>query len=98
MVQYYAILDEYDYVTRIEGYTGPCAGDNLISIDGNYQYLIGMFYNRETGEFEDRDRPFSQIAEHSTDEINVGTSNDCLTDVLTLLTDRITALENSTNA
>lgn len=50
---YYAYLDEKDFVIDIYDMPAPISGSQWVSIPSHDETLIGKFYNRTTGEFED---------------------------------------------
>lgn len=82
---FYAVLDEKDICINVlemetELPSDPC----YIRIDSLNQSLIGQWYNRETQTFQ-VEIPFHVVAVHSTNEINVGTSDVSLTTKLTQL-------------
>lgn len=82
---FYAVLDEKDICINVlemetELPSDPC----YIRIDSLNQSLIGQWYNRETQTFQ-VEIPFRVVAAHSTNEINVGTSDVSLTTKLTQL-------------
>lgn len=82
---FYAVLDEKDICINVlemetELPDDPC----YIRIDSLDQSLIGQWYNRETQTFQ-VEIPFHVVAVHSTNEINVGTSDVSLTAKLTQL-------------
>lgn len=82
---FYAVLDENDICINVvemetELPSDPC----YIRIDSLDQSLIGQWYNRETQTFQ-VEIPFHVVAAHSTNEINVGTSDVSLTTKLTQL-------------
>lgn len=79
-VYYYAILNENDICTDVVELPSTIEMDTYIQINSLDTSLIGKRYNRETLQWEEVS--FAETAAHSTDEINVGTSNDCLTTVL----------------
>lgn len=77
---YYAQLNENDIVTDIVESETEIVDDYFIAIDSEDQSLIGKRYDRDTQTFVEVQ--FADLAAHSTDEINVGTSNTCLTNAL----------------
>lgn len=82
---FYAVLDEKDICINVlemetELPSDPC----YIRIDSLDQSLIGQWYNRQTQTFQ-VEIPFHVVAAHSTNEINVGTSDVSLTTKLTQL-------------
>lgn len=82
---FYAVLDEKDICINVvemetELPSDPC----YIRIDSLDQSLIGQWYDRETQTFQ-VEIPFHVVAVHSTNEINVGTSDVSLTTKLTQL-------------
>lgn len=74
---YYAFLNENDVVQLVEDWGEELNSSNAIRIDTLDQTLIGKVYDRTTGTF--RSATFKDTAEHSTDVINVGTTDECLT-------------------
>lgn len=94
VVYYYAVLDSDGIVINLIERDAEQTGDSYVAITKEQyeaQTILGYWYDRETQTFLP-EVPFAVIAEHSTDEINVGTSNVCLTDKLTELE---TAIENA---
>lgn len=77
---YYAILNENDIVVEISDEGQEIIDDYYIRIDELDQTLIGKRYDRETETFVEVQ--FKDIAAHSTDDINVGTTNTVLTEAL----------------
>lgn len=77
---YYAFLNDRDVVVLVEDWGEELNSDNAVRIDTLDQSIIGMVYDRTTQTF--RNATFKDMAEHSTDVINVGTTNECLTDRL----------------
>ncbi len=85
VVQYfYAILDEKDICLNVVELEAESTDPFYIAIDSLDQSLIGQWYNRETQTFQ-VEIPFHVRAAHSTNEINVGTSDVSLTTKLTQL-------------
>lgn len=77
---YYAFLNDRDVVQLVEDWGEELNSYNAIRIDTLDQSLVGMVYDRATQQF--RNPTFKDMAEHSTDVINVGTTDECLTDRL----------------
>lgn len=77
---YYAELNDNDICVGVFESTTVQTGDNLIQIDSLNENLIGLHYNRTTGSWETPE--FSDLAAHSTDEINYRETNQKLSDVL----------------
>lgn len=91
---YYAIVDENDICINLVHPDAEIIHDSHIAISAeqyNNQTLIGWWYDREAEQWYE-EAPFAAMAAHSTDEINVGTSNVCLT---TKLTEMENAIENA---
>lgn len=78
---YYAIIDSRGVCTDVVELEEESTDPSYIAIDSLDTTYVGKWYNSETQTWYD-EAPFSVTAAHSTDEINVGTSNDCLTTVL----------------
>lgn len=76
---YYAELDSNDICVGVFESLTVQTGDNLIQIDSLNENLIGLHYNRTTGGWETPE--FSDLAAHSTDEINYRETNQKLSDV-----------------
>lgn len=74
---YYAVLNERDIVTSVVDAGQETIADNYIRIDTLDQSLVGMVYDRTTQQF--RAATFKDMAAHSTDEINVGDTDESLT-------------------
>lgn len=85
---FYAVLDENDICINVVELDAESDDPFYIRIDTLDQSLIGQWYNRETETFT-ADIPFSVTAAHSTDEINVGSSDVSLTTKLNQLTTAI---------
>lgn len=81
---FYAVLDENDICINVVELEAESTDPFYIAIDSLDQSLIGQWYNRETQTFQ-VDIPFHVTAAHSTNEINVGTSDVSLTTKLTQL-------------
>lgn len=81
---FYAVLDENDICINVVELEAESTDPFYIAIDSLDQSLIGQWYNRETQTFQ-VDVPFHVTAAHSTNEINVGTSDVSLTTKLTQL-------------
>jgi hypothetical protein len=81
----YAMLSEKDIVTQVirRETALPEVPDNMIVIASYDESLVGKWYNRASGTFSDV--PIHVLAEHSTDQINVGTQDLWLTDKLLAL-------------
>ena len=77
---YYAELDENDVCTGVFESLEPIEDYMYIEIDSLNDNLIGLWYDRSTGEFETAS--FSVTAAHSTDEINYRSTDQRLSDVL----------------
>lgn len=77
---YYAELNDNDICVGVFESLTVQTGDNLIQIDSLNENLIGLHYNRTTGGWETPE--FSDLAAHSTDEINYRETNQKLSDVL----------------
>lgn len=91
---YYAILDANDIcIAMVNPEVEIIDGSHIAINESQYtnQTLIGWWYDREAEQWYE-EAPFAAMAAHSTDEINVGTSNVCLT---TKLTELETAIENA---
>ena len=91
---YYAIVDENDICINLAHPDSEVIDDTYIAIteeEYTNQTRIGQWYNRETQTWH-AEAPFAATAAHSTDEINVGTSNVSLT---TKLSELETAIENA---
>ena len=72
---YYAFLNERDVVELVQDWGEELISPNAIRISTLDQSLVGKVYDRTTETF--RTATFKDMAEHSTDEINVGTSDEC---------------------
>ena len=81
---FYAVLDEKDICINVVELEEESSDPFYIAIDSLDQSLIGQWYNRETQTFQ-VEIPFHVRAAHSTNEINVGTSDVSLTTKLTQL-------------
>lgn len=88
---YYAVLNENNICTDVVEMEEESMDSSYIAIDSFDLSYVGKWYNRETSTWYD-EAPFSVLAAHSTDEINVGTSDVSLTDKLTQLE---SAIENA---
>lgn len=88
---FYAVLDEKDICINVVELEEESSDPFYIAIDSLDQSLIGQWYNRATQTFQ-VEIPFHVRAAHSTNEINVGTSDVSLTTKLTQLE---TAIENA---
>lgn len=77
---YYAELDENDVCTGVFESLEPIEDYMYIEIDSLNDNLIGLWYDRSTGEFETAS--FSVTAAHSTDEINYRSTDQRLSDLL----------------
>lgn len=75
---FYAVLDDKDICINVVELEAESSDPFYIAIDSLDQSLIGQWYNRETQTFQ-VDIPFHVTAAHSTNEINVGTSDVSLT-------------------
>lgn len=80
MVYYFAFLNGKDVCVDVGEQPVPVTEPYQVPIDSLDYSLIGKWYNRKTGEFEPA--TFKHLSEHSTDEINVGKTDECLTDAL----------------
>lgn len=75
---FYAFLNENGIVQLVEEWGSEITNsDNVVRIDSLDQSLIGKYYDSTTGQFVDP--TFRNLAAHSTDEINVGTTDESLT-------------------
>lgn len=74
---YYAVLNERDIVTNVVDAGQETIAENYIRINALDQSLVGMVYDRTTQQF--RAATFKDIAAHSTDDINVGSTDESLT-------------------
>lgn len=74
---YYAFLNDRDVVEMVQDWGEPLNSPNAVRIETLDQSLVGMVYDRTTQTF--RNATFKDMAVHSTDEINVGTTDECLT-------------------
>ena len=88
---YYAQLNSKDVCVGVFSLPSPNETPDCVEIQSLDESLIGKWYNRKTGEFEVA--TFDKLAEHSTDEINVGETDECLTDALKSIRDRLDAIE-----
>lgn len=91
---YYAILDANDIcIAMVNPDVEIIDGSHIAINESQYtnQTLIGWWYDREAEQWYE-EAPFAAMAAHSTDEINVGTSNMSLT---TKLTEMETAIEKA---
>lgn len=74
---FYAFLNDSDVVEMVQDWGEPLNSPNAVRIDTLDQSLVGMVYDRATQTF--RNATFKDMAVLSTDEINVGTTDECLT-------------------
>ena len=74
---YYAFLNDRDVVEMVQDWGEQLNSPNAIRIQTLDQSLVGMVYDRTTQTF--RNATFKDMALHSTDDINVGTTDECLT-------------------
>ena len=88
---FYAIVDANGVCTEVVELDEESTDPSYIAINSLDTTYVGKWYNSETQTWYD-EAPFSVLAAHSTDEINVGTSNVSLT---TKLTEMETAIENA---
>ena len=88
---FYAIVDADGICTDVVELAEESTDPSYIAIESLDTSYVGKWYNREESTWYD-EVPFSVLAVHSTDDINVGTSNTCLTEKLTQLE---TAIENA---
>lgn len=94
----YAKLDDRDIVIEVFTVenTALAEAPDLIPIASEDTTLINKTYNRETQQFEDT--PISELAIHSTDEINVGAENKWLTEKLSEIDEDIAGKANENHA
>jgi len=91
---FYAVLDGDGIVINLIESETEQTGDSYVAITKEQyeaQAIIGYWYDRENQTFMS-EVPFHVIAAHSTDDINVGTSDVCLSDKLAEME---TAIENA---
>lgn len=74
---YYAFLNDRDVVELVQDWGEELNSYSAIRITTLDESLIGKVYDRNTETF--RNATFKDMAEHSTDVINVGTTDECLT-------------------
>ena len=88
---YYAIVDANGVCTDVVELDEESTDSSYIAIESLDTTYVGKWYNSENQTWYD-EAPFSVLAAHSTDDINVGTSNVCLSDKLAEME---TAIENA---
>lgn len=74
---YYAFLNDRDVVEMVQDWGEELNSYNAIRIQTLDQSLVGMVYDRSTQTF--RNATFKDMAAHSTDELNIGNTDECLT-------------------